>query len=31
MSRYIRHDRNHPFVVKLGEVPGFANLPATRS
>ena len=26
MSRYIRHDRNHPFVVKLGEVPGFANL-----
>lgn len=21
--RVIRHDRNHPFVVKLGEVPGF--------
>ena len=26
MSRYVRHDRNHPFVIKLGEVPGFANL-----
>ncbi len=26
MSRYIRHDRNHPFVVKLGSVPGFSNL-----
>ncbi|MEM0154930.1 MAG: CDGSH iron-sulfur domain-containing protein [Methanothrix sp.] len=26
MSRYIRHDRNHPFVVKMGDVPGFSNL-----
>ncbi len=26
MSRYVKHGRNHPFVVKLGEVPGFSNL-----
>ncbi|MCL4404635.1 MAG: CDGSH iron-sulfur domain-containing protein [Candidatus Marsarchaeota archaeon] len=26
MSRYVRHDRNHPFVVKLGSLPGFSNL-----
>ncbi|MCL5442670.1 MAG: CDGSH iron-sulfur domain-containing protein [Candidatus Marsarchaeota archaeon] len=24
--RVIRHDRNHPFVVKLGDVPGFAQV-----
>ena len=24
--RIIRHDRNHPFVVKLGELPGLKNL-----
>ncbi len=29
--RVIRHDRNHPFVVKLGEVPGFANVASDSS
>ena len=24
--RAIRHDRNHPFAVKLGEVPGFSQV-----
>ncbi|MGC8651675.1 MAG: CDGSH iron-sulfur domain-containing protein [Candidatus Micrarchaeia archaeon] len=24
--RFIRHERDHPFVVKLGDLPGFSNI-----
>lgn len=26
MARYIKHGKNHPFVLKLADVPGFSNL-----
>ena len=28
MARIIVHDRNHPYAVKLGELPGLKNLTA---
>lgn len=28
MARIVLHERNHPYVVKLGELPGFKNLTA---